>query len=91
MKATKKPITIDYFPIEDYNNEELHNWVQSFGDKFEDKFFEFEAEGFIHLEVNTLEGSSYEITTDDVIIRGIKGEYYPCKKDVFELTYDKID
>jgi hypothetical protein len=24
----------------------------------------------------------------DYIIKGIKGEYYPCKPDIFELTYD---
>jgi len=27
----------------------------------------------------------------DYIIRGVKGEYYPCKPDVFEMTYEKIN
>ena len=37
------------------------------------------------------EGTSYDITTSDVIIRGVKGEYYPCKKDIFEETYEIIN
>jgi hypothetical protein len=27
----------------------------------------------------------------DYIIKGVKGEFYPCKPDIFELTYEKID
>jgi hypothetical protein len=31
-----------------------------------------------------------EISWNDYVIKGIKGEFYPCKPDIFELTYDKI-
>jgi hypothetical protein len=27
----------------------------------------------------------------DYIIRGIKGEFYPCKPDIFEATYEKVE
>jgi hypothetical protein len=27
----------------------------------------------------------------DYIIRGVKGEYYPCKPDIFEATYDTVE
>jgi hypothetical protein len=27
----------------------------------------------------------------DYIIKGIKGEFYPCKPDIFEMTYEKVD
>ena len=27
---------------------------------------------------------------DDWIIKGIKGEFYPCKPDIFEETYDEL-
>ena len=27
----------------------------------------------------------------DYIIQGIKGEFYPCKPDIFEMTYEKTD
>ena len=37
--------------------------------------------------VPTLEGNM-TCQINDYIIKGIKGEYYPCKPDIFELTYD---
>lgn len=37
----------------------------------------------------TLEGNMY-LTEGDYIIKGIKGECYPCKPDIFEKTYDII-
>lgn len=30
------------------------------------------------------------MTPDDMLITGIQGEIYPCKKDIFEATYDAI-
>lgn len=42
-----------------------------------------------HGNVKTLEG--YHIACPgDWIIRGIKGEHYPCKPDIFDLTYERI-
>lgn len=31
-----------------------------------------------------------QVSPNDYVIKGIKGEFYPCKPDIFELTYDKI-
>jgi len=39
--------------------------------------------------VPTLEGD-YKFTPDDMLITGIKGEIYPCKKDIFEKTYEPV-
>jgi len=39
--------------------------------------------------IKTLEGTHW-LTPYDFIIRGVKGEYYPCKPDIFEMTYEKI-
>ncbi len=41
------------------------------------------------LEINTLEGTHRYDPGKDVLIRGIKGELYPCKRDIFEATYTK--
>lgn len=38
--------------------------------------------------VHTLEGTSYDLRDGDWVIRGVKGEYYPCKSDIFEMTYE---
>ena len=40
--------------------------------------------------VNTLEGGIYA-TYGDYIIRGVDGEYYPCKPSVFEKTYELVE
>lgn len=39
------------------------------------------------LEINTLEGVM-RVDLGDWIIKGVKGEFYPCKPDVFEATYE---
>lgn len=42
------------------------------------------------LKILTLEGT-HEATIGDFIIKGIKGEFYPCKEDIFNLTYDLVE
>ncbi|QDK02852.1 hypothetical protein SEA_SQUIDDLY_103 [Gordonia phage Squiddly] len=39
--------------------------------------------------VQTLEGP-LSATEGDWIIRGVKGEFYPCKPDIFAATYDEV-
>ena len=39
--------------------------------------------------ITTLEGRM-EATEGDWLIRGVNGEYYPCKPDIFEKTYDIV-
>ncbi len=40
--------------------------------------------------IKTLEGR-HEVTPGDWIITGIKGEKYPCKPDIFEATYERVE
>ena len=40
------------------------------------------------LFINTLEGVHY-VSVGDYIIRGVAGEMYPCKPDIFEQTYEE--
>lgn len=42
----------------------------------------------VYFFINTLEGA-HKVTVGDYIIKGIKGEFYPCKPDIFEKTYDE--
>jgi hypothetical protein len=42
------------------------------------------------LTVKTLEGAIHA-SVGDYIIRGVEGELYPCKPDIFEKTYDKVE
>ncbi len=43
----------------------------------------------IGLDIPTLEGIIHA-NENDFIIKGIKGELYPCKPDIFEKTYEKV-
>ena len=40
--------------------------------------------------INTLEGKM-EMAWGDYVIQGVKGEFYPCKPDIFELTYEMVE
>ena len=42
------------------------------------------------LMIKTLEGDM-KVSINDYVIKGIKGEFYPCKPDIFEKTYEKVD
>ncbi len=50
----------------------------------------FEADATARLSVPTLEGVMFA-SPGDWIIRGVKGELYPCKPDIFAATYDAVD
>ena len=42
------------------------------------------------IEIDTLEGS-ITASPQDYIIQGVQGEFYPCKPDIFEATYELVD
>ncbi len=44
---------------------------------------------FPHLEIPTLEGRMVA-NLGDWIIKGVKGEVYPCKPDIFDASYEKV-
>jgi hypothetical protein len=46
--------------------------------------------GWIELTIPTLEGD-HVARHGDFIVRGVKGEFYPCKPDIFAATYDPVE
>jgi hypothetical protein len=76
-KYRKKPVEI--------------NALQWTGDNLED-IFKFCDQSYFNsgqLKIKTLEGTM-TASVGDYIIKGIQAEFYPCKPDIFELTYDKV-
>lgn len=51
--------------------------------------FEFRGGGNALVLINTLEGWM-TASPGDWIIRGVQGEVYPCKPDIFEMTYERV-
>lgn len=81
-RFTKKPVTIDAWLI-DFGNKPLPDWVNS---AFASEVIDWcpAGEG---LYINTLEGHM-KGNNGDWLIRGVKGELYACKPDIFAATYD---
>ncbi len=79
MKFTKKPITIEAIQWVGENLTDITKFCPSV-----DSSNLKEGE----LTISTLEGILI-VSINDWVIKGVKGEFYPCKPDIFELTYDK--
>ena len=60
-----------------------------FAEPWMNKTIDRDPEDKMKLKIKTLEGV---MTADagDWIIRGVKGEFYPCKPDIFEATYEAV-
>lgn len=90
MKATKKPVTIECFKYDgDLKNSNGEYYVPEWAVEAEKNgtiFFKDQGEMYI----KTLEGD-HHASVGDYIIRGVNGELYPCKPDIFEKTYDIVD
>ena len=83
----KKQVTIQAMEWTGENVEELEDFTE---DQDNEKWFrEFDEYGEQHLYIFTLEGSM-KANIGDYIIKGVKGEFYPCKPDIFEMTYEDI-
>jgi len=78
---TKKPIPIEARQITVENADELSYWCSGHVD-----VNILTAEKFI--KIYTLEGIMTG-NLGDYIIKGVKGEFYPCRADIFEETYEE--
>lgn len=76
MKYRKKPVVIEAVQFNGRNSADIHEFC---GDKVR------EPVGKDYLEIKTLEGI-HIASPGDYIIKGINGEFYPCKPDIFEKT-----
>ena len=91
MKYRKKPVVIDAWRWTGEVTEELKGIVTEPPFVFSYKSKSLNSnEVVLELTVETLEGTMI-ISVGDYIIRGVNGEYYPCKPDIFEKTYEKVE
>lgn len=89
MKFRKKPVVVDAWLVEDLL--ELYSILGELPKEILDGISKDELYfGKDFIKVLTLEGSIFA-TIDDVLIMGIQGEFYPCKKDIFSKTYEKVE
>lgn len=90
-KFRKKPIEIDAWPVSVLLYAMEHDWKalpDSVARGYESAVLVAPTrEG---LTIKTLEGDMFAAASD-MLIRGVKGEFYPCKPDIFAATYDPVE
>ncbi|HHG7615373.1 TPA: hypothetical protein ACPXTH_001767 [Streptococcus pneumoniae] len=80
MKYRKKPVVVEAVQWNGNNRKEVIDFA-------ENKIW-FDALG--NIWIATLEGDMVA-KKGDYIIKGVQGEYYPCKLDIFAETYEKTE
>ena len=93
-KYVKKPVEIEAIQLKEDNIIEVFDFLDETNYK-ETKSAE-ELEDFSqmmlkqgYIEIETLEGMMIA-NFGDYIIKGIKGEFYPCKPNIFQATYEEV-
>jgi hypothetical protein len=80
----KKPVVIEAIQLEDLEVYTLMSIQHLVG--LGKDIFEVKGDGLI---IKTLEGDM-RASIGDWIIKGVQGELYPCKPDIFEKTYELV-
>ena len=90
-KYIKKPIEIEAIQLTENNIIEVFNFIDGENyektkstEELEDIVLGVTKQGYIQLEGIMIAGFG------DYIIKGVKGEFYPCKPDIFESTYEEV-
>lgn len=86
MLYRKKPVVIEAHQFTDATKDKVFGWAQSIKMSV---YPSWDDEKPV-LRIPTLEG---EMTASlgDYVIKGVQGELYPCKPDIFEQTYEPAD
>lgn len=79
----KKPIVIEAMQFTNETKDQVFNWVTC------NRYADYTPAADPCLRIETLEG---EMTAHfgDWVIKGVKGEFYPCREDIFEATYEPV-
>jgi len=79
-KFRKKPVIIEAIQYEGNNKKEIIHFVGNNA---------FCPTCMDYISLTTLEGKM-KVNVNDWVIKGVKGEFYPCKPDIFEETYEEV-
>lgn len=80
-KYRKKPVVVSAMKLTAKNADDVMEWL----DKCDAKF----SSAYRRIIIHTLEGDM-AANQGDYIIQGVKGEFYPCKPDIFKETYEAV-
>ena len=87
-KYRKKPVVVEAIQYQFYNKKEIDEFV---GRQLAEYTKDSQEEVYdTYLIIPTLEGNMIA-DCNDWIIKGVNGEFYPCKPDIFKKTYEKVE
>ena len=95
MKYKKKPVIIEAFKYDgDLISKDGVYYIPQWAVKaYENSIIYYDSIDVFstpcELFIKTLEGV-HRVSVGDYVIQGIKGELYPCKPDIFEMTYELV-
>ena len=98
MYYRKKPVVIEAFQMtreRRQDNTEWPNWLHEAWNKGHSELGALYPEDYPNSNgsdrhrIQTLEGNQL-VSWNDYIIKGVHGEIYPCKPDIFEKTYEEV-
>lgn len=93
MKFRKKPVVIEAITFDELVAHGLADSINTFNGM--PMAFDYAGHRITHENddtyiIPTLEGSM-KMTRDDMLITGVQGEIYPCKRDIFAQTYEAAE
>jgi hypothetical protein len=88
MKYRKKPVVIEAMQLSNLNYMQVKQWINDSNVTSNPAYL---ASGkTFAIGIHTLEGEM-KAELGDWIIKGVKGEFYPCKPDIFQQTYELVE
>jgi len=81
---SKKPIPVEAVFLTEENLKEVGDWIKENGGEF------IIPTSFEYLSIATKEGYLKAYPQKHYIVKGVKGEFYPVEKEIFEETYEEV-
>ena len=94
MKFKKKPVVIEAKQLTTSSIKECYEWVYGEKATVDEKWFQYvdyvcdNGMNIPTLEDGADKRAKHVASIGDWIIKGVQGEFYPCKPDIFEMTYE---
>jgi hypothetical protein len=85
----KKPVEIEAMQLGSENGGEIVVWINGQGGDASMRGGPSGGSRGGSVLIETLEGTM-QASVGDYVIRGVKGEFYPCKADIFDATYEPV-
>jgi hypothetical protein len=82
----KKPVVIEATQFLGGNAGEIYDWMKT--NQQNRRLISVDDD--VRMKIETLEGDMWA-AQNDWIIKGVKGEFYPCRPDIFEQTYERYE